>query len=230
MDFFDFANIPESLKLRKALEKFEDHHKELLLSNIIEISFKKGENVFKQSSPASHVGLIKSGLLKVCVTEKQNRNLILKLAGHGEFIGITSSYGNSTHRYTSVAVENAEMVLIDKVVFQKLLIQYPDFFIEIMKLLSNNELFILNRFTSLTQKQIPGRIAHALLYFSNNIFKSDEFVLPFSRQEFSEFISTSKESLIRTLSEFKNDRIIDLKTKSIKINSKPLLEKLNLLG
>jgi CRP/FNR family transcriptional regulator len=73
-------------------------------------------------------------------------------------------------------------------------------------------------------------VADLIRYFSEDIFKSDDFTVPLTRQEMAELIGTTKESLIRTLNEFKNDKLIELDGKRIKIVSHELISILSELG
>ena len=83
---------------------------------------------------------------------------------------------------------------------------------------------------NLYQQQLPGKIAEVLLYFSEKIYKSEEFSLPLNRRELAELAGTTKESFIRTLTEFRNDRIINLDGKNVKIISIEILKVLSKVG
>ncbi len=78
--------------------------------------------------------------------------------------------------------------------------------------------------------RLPGRVADLLRYFSEDVFKKTEFTVSLSRQEMAELIGTTKESFIRILNEFKNDKIIDLDGKNIKIISTDLIKVLSEIG
>ena len=83
---------------------------------------------------------------------------------------------------------------------------------------------------SQSHKQLPGRIADVILYFSEIIFKSHVFEFPFTRRELAELAGTTKESFIRTLAEFKNDKIIELEGSKVTINSMKIIKTLSDLG
>ena len=70
----------------------------------------------------------------------------------------------------------------------------------------NNEL--LNTLVNLTQKYMHGRVADTLLYLKNEVFKSNPFQLPVSRQELADMSAMAKESYVRILKEFKTSGII----------------------
>ena len=96
--------------------------------------------------------------------------------------------------------------------------------------MSKDNLVNFNRFIKQSHKKIYGRVADAILYFSNFIFESNSFDLPFSRQEFADLIGLSRESATRVLIKFKEEGIIDIKGKSITILNSEILEQISLKG
>lgn len=66
-------------------------------------------------------------------------------------------------------------------------------------------------------------MADALLEFSDKIFLSDIFILPFSQAEFANLVDKSRESVSRVLTEFEKDGMIEIKRKEIKISIKKSL-------
>ena len=113
---------------------------------------------------------------------------------------------------------------------QNLIIGNGKYAFEIMKLVSRGGLFIFERLMSQSLKQLPGRIADVLLYFSTHIYNNTVFEFPLTRRELAELAGTTKESFIRTLSEFKNDKIINLDGTSVEIVSMDIVKTLSQLG
>jgi CRP-like cAMP-binding protein len=81
-----------------------------------------------------------------------------------------------------------------------------------------------------THKQLPGRIADVLLYFAEQIYRQPHFDFPLTRRELAELAGTTKESFIRTLTEFKNDKIIYLDGSRVEIISMDIVKTLSELG
>ena len=100
----------------------------------------------------------------------------------------------------------------------------------IIDLISKEGLFMYKRFAGMAYTQLPGKIATVLQYMSKEVYKSDVFPVHLTRKEMAEFVGTSKESFIRTLNEFKNDRIIEIKKGTIEIKSMNIIDKLGYLG
>ena len=92
------------------------------------------------------------------------------------------------------------------------------------------QVLIYDRFFSLTQKQLHGRMADILLCLANRIYGSYEFSLAFSRKDLADLTAMSNESAIRILKDFKDDGIIETDGKGIKIVKLDMLKKVSRFG
>ncbi|HJZ40774.1 MAG TPA: Crp/Fnr family transcriptional regulator [Bacteroidales bacterium] len=194
------------------------------------VNFEKREVIFRQNTPVSHVMFVKSGFVKVYKEGYNKRSVILKIATAGEFLGLMSVYGGIMHQFSASSVQNAEIGFIDLGVADRIIKRNGDFAAKIIESLSRDGLFIFERIMNQTYKQLPGRMAAVILYFSEIIFKQQVFDFPLTRRELAELAGTTKESFIRTLAEFKNDKIIDLEGSRVSINSMKIIRTLNEKG
>jgi len=201
-----------------------------VIDNSNSVNFNKKEILFRQNTRTSHIMFIKSGMVKIFKEGRNGKFIILKVAMPGDFLGLLSIYGGDTHHYSSSAIQPSEICFVDINVFNKILYSNGEFAAKIINHISNDGLFIFNRLMSQSHKQLPGRIADVILYFSEAIFKNIEFEFPFTRRELAELAGTTKESFIRTLAEFKHDKIIDLDGSVVKINSLKIVKTLSELG
>ena len=203
---------------------------ELIEKNSNVVNYNKREVIFRQGTRTSHIMFIKSGLVKIYKEGKNNKFIILKLAVPHYFLGLLSIYGQDIHQYSAATIHPTEICFVDINIFNQILSSNGEFSIKIINTLANDGLFIFERLMSQSHKQLPGRIADVILYFSEDIYGSEEFEFPFTRRELAELAGTTKESFIRTLAEFKNDKIIDLDGSMVKINSMKIIKTLSKLG
>lgn len=197
-------------------------------SNLVD--YYKRDTIIKQGSRVTEVAIITSGLAKVSREMRKGKHLILKVAQPGAFLGISSALTNDNHDYSVSALEPTTVQFIDIDTFKLLIAENKKFSEEVMKRISADNLFNIGRLTSLLSKQLPGRVADIILYFAEDIFQEQSFSIPLTRQELAELAGTTKESLIRTLSEFKHDKIIDMTRNGFSINSLNILKTLSRLG
>lgn len=194
------------------------------------MTFERQDILFKQNMPSDHVVYIISGLIKVYSGGRGDRVVCLKLAGPGEFAALSSSYASNVYMYSAAAIEKTIALMIRKEGLKEILKQNGLFSMSVISIMGKEIIAISNKLVTFSMKQLPGRVADLIRYFSEEVFRSDEFTVALTRQEMAELIGTTKESLIRTLNEFKNDKIIELDGKHIRILSHDLIKVLSEIG
>ena len=180
--------------------------------------------------PSDHVVYIISGLIKVYSGGRGDRVVCLKLVGPGDFAALSSAYASNVYMHSAAAIEKTVALMIRKEGLKEILKQNGLFSMSIINLMGKEIIDVSNKLVTFSMKQLPGRVADLIRYFSEEVFKSNEFTVALTRQEMAELIGTTKESLIRTLNEFKNDKIIELDGKRIKILSDNLIKVLSEIG
>ena len=207
-----------------------EEQKDLLRNNSNGVKYSKKDTVFLQNTRTSHIMLIVSGLVKIFKEGRNERTVLLRIALPGSYIGLLSVMGDQLHQYSAAAIENSEVWFVDINAFKNVLLENGKFSIQLMSIISRDGLFIFRRLMNQTHKQLPGRIADVLLYFSEVIYKNTIFDFPLTRRELAELAGTTKESFIRTLTEFKNDKIIRLDGSHVEIISMDIVKTLSELG
>jgi CRP/FNR family transcriptional regulator len=133
------------------------------------------------------------------------------------------AYTNSRHSYTVSALTEVQACFINFDVFRQLVKGNGNFAESMIEDISAKSLKTHAKMISLAQKKMPGRLAEALIYFSDEIFKSDEFEVLLTRQEIGEMTNMAKESVVRILREFSDSHIIEFDSSRIKIIDKEKL-------
>ena len=207
-----------------------DRQIELINSNSHVLHHTYGEVIFLQERPVSHLIFLKSGLVKLYRQIEEKREIILDIVSPNRFIGLASVFYEKLYPYSVSSLEEGELVYVSSTIFRDILTENGEYAVQIMTELSTMVVFLMKRMIALTKKQVPGRLAEMLLFFSNDIYKNNEIHLPLNRQEIADLVQTSKETVSRTLTEFKNDRIIELDDRKVTLKSIELLEVLNRIG
>lgn len=202
---------------------------EILNQNSYTVKFKKNETIFHQDMPVSHIIYLKSGLIKI-FREENEKKVILTITKPENFCGLLSSFSGNKYDYSGSSLIDSELVFVDIQVFKNIIKENGNFSLHILGELCKKGLFIFDKLINVSHKQVPGRLAGMILFFSTSIFKNSVFEIPLSRQELADLISTTKESVSRTLNEFKNDLIIDINDRKIEIKSFELLNMLERIG
>ena len=190
---------------------------DLINHNRYEAGFKPTEIIIKQGSPASNAIFLISGLAKVYMEGYSGRNLILNLAEHSTLLAGPGVHVNSRYCYSVAALTQVQACFISFDVIRKVIANNPVFAIGFIEDLSVKAFNMHHKVLNLTQKKMHGRLAEALLYFADNIFRSDDFEMVLSRQELGEMTNMAKESVVRIMGELENEKIIHATPRSVRI-------------
>jgi CRP-like cAMP-binding protein len=182
-----------------------------------QISYFSGENIFKQGAFAPHVMFILKGLVKVFLQTGYGKQINLRIAKPGEFLAFSSVFGEEVYTYSSLALTDAEICMIDKNGLGELLKNNPDFAMEVTSRNYLVEKKLIEIIGNLSHKQMRGKLATALIYLSGDEFKDDGIFQYLSRQDLAEFAAISTESTIRFLKEFEKENLVKLDGKAIVI-------------
>lgn len=229
-DFDEFFKKDKSNNYFPFFEYLADDEIELIRQNSNIVYYNKHDNIFLQQTRTSHIMFIKSGLVKIYKKGRMDKTNILCLETSGNFLGLMSVFGKDIHTYSGSAIEPTEILFIDINVFKQIINKDGGFALYLLNVISLSGLFVFEKLLAQTYKQLPGKMADVLIYLSETIYKSTKFTFPFTRRELAEMAGTTKESFIRTLTEFKNDKIIELNGQEIEIKSMKIIKTLNEFG
>jgi len=216
-------------KRSQAAKQLGNEELEKLGHSCVEVSFSKGDIIFKQDALSSNIIYIREGLVKIHITGP-DREQILKIAKGPTYLGIPTTLGDKINHYSATAISPTEVCFIDIHVFKDFISTNSDFAYEIIVNLCKNELGHFHRCVNQLQKQSPGRVAETLLFFANEIFENDTFDIPLTRHELGDLTGNSRENVSRILSDFNNERLIKISGKSIHIIDKEILKKVSKNG
>jgi len=196
---------------------------QLINENRYEATFKPGEIIIKQGSPASNALFLASGLAKNYVEGIRGRNFIMSIIMPGRLVIGPGAYVNQRHTYSVSALTIVQSCFINFDIFRQLVKSNGEFAESLLEDISAKSLRSHIRMVNLAQKRMPGRLAEVLLYFSDDIFKSDEFEMILSRQELGEMTNMAKESVVRILKEMENSGVLISDSSGIQIIDKDKL-------
>lgn len=224
-----YENCSTCLLKSKATKNLDEKELQILGKNCVQTTFEKGETILKQNTLSSNIIYLKTGLVKLMADGPQ-RTQILKIKKAPCYLGLPTTMGDKINHYSIVTLQKSIACFVQLDVFKELLTISPEFSYEIIIELCKNELTQYNRFVKLLQNQIFGRLATNLLFFSNEIYESDEFDLPLNRNELADLICTSRESVSRLLSDLAKEQIISINGKCFRILDKQRLTEISKKG
>lgn len=188
----------------------------------IEMNYHPGEVLIKQGTIAPHIIFLKSGLVKIYL-EHHNRKQPLCIEKTG-FIGLESIYNDKYFQYSVSALEHASVYLIELESFKKAIAENAFVGVSVIENINVRSMHLYERIITLTQKQAPGRVADIFICLLERIYESNEFSLPCARKDLAEMATISVESLSRILKDFKDEGIVEIDGKTVRVLDKEKLD------
>jgi CRP/FNR family transcriptional regulator len=188
-----------------------------------ERSYKKGEIIVDEGEEIKEFMYLKEGLVKIYKKRDDRHSQIISIAKPMDFVSLLSVFSDVQYQYSMSALEDSVICSINLPVIKLLVKKNGKFAINMLDKISRASDDIVKIRFDISHKNLRGRIAYILLYFSDKIYKSKIFDLPLSRKEIAEIIDMTTENVIRILSEFRKDGLISINGKTIEIKNHPLL-------
>lgn len=198
------------------------------------ISFDKGCSFYKRGNIIYHEGnringyyCVYSGIIKMYKTGIDGKEQIIRFAKKGDIIGYRSVLSKELACTTAKVIEDAILCYIPADSLFDLIKKNSAFAMNLMRLTCKELGEANNYITDIAQKTVRERLAEILLHLKDNFEMDENQVLNISltREEMANLVGTATESVIRLLSEFKADKLIELQGRKIKILNLPGLIK-----
>jgi CRP/FNR family transcriptional regulator len=196
------------------------------------VSHRKGQILFHEGTKPLGIFCVNRGVIKVYKTASNGKEQILYLAKEGYFLGYQALLGEERYSNSATVIKDAKICFIPKEAFLSSLSTNSDFFLRITKQLSHELGVMEEKLIDASQKSIRERLAFLLLQLANTYGvdggdHQQQIDLLLSREEIAGMVGTATESVIRLLSEFKKDGLIELDGKKIRIKNKKGLVRLS---
>ena len=203
----------------------EEEINNLSLNKITE-TYKRGSIIYHEGNKMKGFYCVHKGIIKTYKTGFDGKEQIVRFAQPGDIIGYRSVISNEPACTTSEVLEECIVCHIPADILFTLVKANGNFAIELMKLICK-ELGEANSYiTDIAQKTVRERLAEILIHLDDEFGTDDQQILKISltREELSNIVGTATESIIRLLSEFKNEKLIELGGRKIKILDRPGLK------
>jgi CRP/FNR family transcriptional regulator len=147
-----------------------------------------------------------------------------------EFVSNMNIFSEEKYLYSVSALEDSVVCIIDLNLIKELFQKNGSFAASLLTKVSKMNDKIINQTLDIRLKNLAGRVAYVLIYFTKDIYKSRVFDLPVSRKEIADYIGMSTANVIRTMSDFKKESLIGIYGKTIEIMDLDKLEVISKRG
>jgi CRP-like cAMP-binding protein len=205
----DFRDVVFSYLDDPAVEELCNHKEEQL--------FRKGEIINHEGEKISNFKYLKSGLVKLYRRTPTGEEQVITITRPFEFVSNMSIFSEDRYQYSVSALEDSVVCMVKLAFIKELFLKNGGFAMGLLTKISLINDKIITQTLDIRQKNLIGRVAFVLLYFTKEIFNSRVFDLPVSRKEIADYIGMSTANVIRTLSDFKKEGIIRVFGKTIEV-------------
>jgi CRP/FNR family cyclic AMP-dependent transcriptional regulator len=190
---------------------------------------KKKQTVYSEGNHPNRLYYIIKGKVKTYKTNDDGKELVTDLYSAGDFVGHIALLEGSVYKDSAEALEETELAVIPKEDFEELVNNNREVMQKFIRLLARNVSEKEHLLLGLAYNSLRKKVAEALMLLQRKYGRPDEnFVIDISRESLATIAGTATESLIRTLSDFKAEKLIDIENGCIRIlNEKKLVNLVN---
>jgi CRP-like cAMP-binding protein/DNA-binding NarL/FixJ family response regulator len=175
--------------------------------------YKKKQIIYSEGNHPNRLYYILKGKAKAYKTNDEGKELVTELFCPGDFLGYIALLEDAVYKDSAKAMEETELAVIPKEDFDDLVNKSPEVMKKFIKLLAKNISEKESQLIGIAYNSLRKKVAEALILLQHKYqhAKEDIFVIELSRESLASIAGTAKESLIRTLSDFRNEKLIDIK-------------------
>lgn len=190
-------------------------------------SFGIGNTIFKEGSRSDTIYLVLKGLIKGHTMDEDGKELITSLYHADDFLGFTSFVSQIPYQESATVIEDVELAAISNQNLQEILKKNNSISLQLMELLSQNITEIKAQLFQMAYSSVRRKTAQTLIQFAQVMNTNTEGSIKISRSDLASVAGIATESLIRTLSGFKKEGLIEIEGRNIKIKELKALQYVN---
>lgn len=191
-------------------------------------SYKKKSEIYREGDYPLYLFCVIKGKIKTFKTNDDGKELIINIYDKNDYLGYVDLLQESNFTESAAAMEDCEICLIPKNDFYNLVHKNRQVAQKFIQLLSNNVKANEEQLLKLAYNSVRKRISEALLKFHSHLVKEGTTSnnMKISREDLSNVAGTSLETAIRTLSDFKDEKLIEIESGKITILNLDKLKRL----
>jgi len=184
---------------------------------------KKKSEIYGEGELPLQVYFIKTGNVKTFKSHPDGKDLIMNLYTANDFFGFESVLENGNYTESAVAMQETELICIPRHDFLLMIQSHPDVSKTFIHLLCRKVAERESQLLNLAYNSVRQRTAEALL--KTETLKDSQAVISISRDDLAKMVGTASESVIRVLSDFKDEGLIEIEGGKIRLKQPAKLEK-----
>jgi DNA-binding response OmpR family regulator len=189
---------------------------EELMSNTEALTFDKKQRIYEEGGNPNYLYFLKSGRVRTFRVHQDGKEMTSMVLKPGEYFGYVALLEERAYEESAEAMEESEMVAISKDQFSTLLFNDRMVAAFFIRLMSNNIEQKEKQLIDMAYNTVRRRVADALLALHDKFPDTDQGI-ELGRENLASMAGTSTETAIRMLSEFKHDKLVEIKGRWVKV-------------
>ncbi len=179
--------------------------------------YKKKQIIYSEGNRPTRLYFVQQGKVKTFKSNEVGKELTIDLFKEGDFFGYTALLEGTPYKETATAIEDSEIAIIPVDDFETLLHNNHEVAVQFIRMLAKNISNKEQQLLGLAYNSLRKKVAEAIIHLDKkyNRQESDPHTIDISRENLAAVAGTATESLIRTLSDFKDEKLIDIKGSAI---------------
>ncbi|SHL61219.1 cAMP-binding domain of CRP or a regulatory subunit of cAMP-dependent protein kinases [Chitinophaga jiangningensis] len=179
--------------------------------------FRSKQIIYQEGNHVINIFYVQKGKVKTFKRNDDGKELVTDLYNEGDFFGYVPLLENTVYRDTAQAIEDTEIAMIPRAEFEELLSNNREVTGQLMRLLAGSVTAKEQQLLGLAYNSLRRKVAEALLFLNRkyNQRKEVPFSIGISRDNLATIAGTATESVIRTLADFREEKLIEIREGSI---------------
>ncbi|WP_339648308.1 response regulator [uncultured Salegentibacter sp.] len=195
-----------------------------MMRNREQISFKAGENIYEEGKSSLHFYMVERGVVKAHKYDSRGKEMITELYKEGDFFGNLSFNKNSAYGEYATALEDSVLYVVSKDELREILKSNSNISMELLQEMGDHLMGVKEQLMEIAYASVRRKTARTILLFAHKIKKNPLHSIRISRADLAGVAGIASETLIRTLSDFKKEGLIEIEGRNVKLLNAEKLE------
>ncbi len=187
---------------------------------------KKNNYIFKEGEHGLGLYILEKGLVKMCHTTLEGKEIVLHLVREGGLFGESSAFQSALLPASAYALKDSNLLFFSSELLEKSILENPHWSLSLLTHISLRMRMFMRKLEARAEKNIVQRLAAYLLHRSKMEEGSLVLELGFSQEVLGGMLGVSRESVSRAIAKLVENNAIEVKAKTIYINDIKMLEEM----
>ena len=191
-------------------------------------TYPEGAILFLENQEPRGIFVLCAGEVKLSISSSAGKTLILRIAKPGEVLGLMSTISGTPYESTAETLRPCQVAYIRRDDFLPFIAKHPEVYKRVVQQMTSFYRRACRQLRTVgLSSSAPEKLARLLLEWtagSEETAQVAQVKMPLTHEEIAALIGTTRETVTRTLSEFKNNHLVALHGSNLSISNRPALE------